>query len=257
MPDLQLSWQINNKNMTYPFKSLAILLCITTLLTACKKDERTAEEWGQLAEAKLEEMRKLGENIPCEKQPDVSIQDLSTGCTVQYFPVLASDMDKFNRLRDEHQKYTEEQAKAWAKEGWVVDTYPCWMASWVTKHPLRLECKSNRVQLITTEDISMEEAKSLAEVTRKQVMDFVNLQTCTNADSWLFTALIQDKTMKIEFIPYSAKESSKEFIQKISLYNRLMMRIIDTEGSRVLSSDMPRVKGVDCVKGKPVIQLIE
>lgn len=242
--------------MTRTFKTLAFLLCLITLFAACKKDERTAEEWGQLAQAKLQEMRKLGENIPCEKQSDVSVMDIPTGCDAQYFAVLASDTDKFNRLRTEYERYAEEQAKAWSREGWVADTSPCWMASWITEQPLRLECRNSQVQLITTENISIEEAKSLAETTRMQVRDYLNTQTCTSNASWAYTPLIQDKTMKIEFIPYSVAESSKAFRQKISLYNRLMMRIIDAEGSRVITSDVPRVKGVDCINGKPVIQLI-
>jgi len=227
------------------------------VFSACKKDERTAEEWGGLAEAKLKEMRKLGEGIPCDKQSNVSIQDVPMGCNAQYFPVLSSDIDKFNRLKSEYQKYSDAQAQAWAKEGWVVDTAPCWMGSWMSEQPLRLECKNNRVKLITTEDINIEEAKSLAEITYKQVTDYLNMQTCTSAASWVYTALIKDKTMGIEFIPYSVNDDSKEFKQKVSLYNRLMMRIIDAEGSRELTSDVPRVKGVDCVNGKPVLQLLE
>lgn len=238
-------------------KTLTSVLCLIMLFSACKKDERTAEEWGQLAEAKLEEMRKLGEAIPCDKQSGVSIQEVPKGCDAQYFPVVASDIDKFNRLKAEYQKYSESQAKAWAKEGWVVDTSPCWMGSWMTEQPLRLECKNSRVQLITTEDISIEEAKSLAEVTHKQVTDYLHTQTCTSAASWIYTALIKDEKMGIQFIPYSVTGDSKEFKQKISLYNRLMMRIIDAEGSRELTSDVPRVKGVDCVSGKPVLQMIE
>jgi hypothetical protein len=69
--------------------------------------------------------------------------------------------------------------------------------------------------------------------------------------------LIKDKTMGIQFIPYSAKGDSKIFRQKVALYNRLMMRVIDAEGSRELTSDIPRVQGVDCVNGKPTMRLIE
>jgi len=243
--------------MSHIFKTLASFLCLFLLISACKKDERTAEEWGKLAEAKLKEIRKLGEAIPCDKQSNVSIQDVPMGCDAQYFPVLSSDIDKFNRLKSEYQKYSDAQAEAWAKEGWVVDTAPCWMVSWMTEQPLRLECKDSKVKLITTEDISIAEAKILAEITHKEVTDYLNTQTCTSAASWVYTALIKDKTMGIQFIPYSVNVDSKDFKQKVSLYNRLMMRVIDAEGSRDLTSDVPRVQGVDCVNGKPVLRLIE
>jgi len=243
--------------MHHTLKTLTSLFCVILLFSGCKKDERTAEEWGQLAEAKLKEMRKLGEDIPCAKQSNVSIQDVPMGCATQYFPVLSSDIDNFNRLKSEYQKYSDAQAEAWAREGWVTDTAPCWMVSWMTEQPLRLECKDSKVKLITTEDISIAEAKSLAEITYKEVTDYLNMQTCTSAASWIFTALIKDKTMGIQFIPYSAKGDSKIFRQKVALYNRLMMRVIDAEGSRELTSDIPRVQGVDCVNGKPTMRLIE
>ncbi|WP_407430134.1 hypothetical protein [Arcticibacter sp.] len=243
--------------MYRPFKILTSLFCLVLLFSACKKDERTADEWGQLAEAKLKEIKKLGEAIPCDKQANVTLQDVPMGCDAQYFPVLSSDIEEFNRLKSDYQKYSAAQAEAWAKEGRVADTAPCWMVSWMTEQPLRLECKDSKVKLITTEDISIAEAKSLAEITHKQVTDYLNMQKCTSSANWAYTALIKDKTMGIQFIPYSVSSDSKEFKQKVSLYNRLMLRIIDAEGSRDLTSDVPRVEGVDCVNGKPVLRMIE
>ncbi|MGV3705517.1 MAG: hypothetical protein ACO1NU_09080 [Arcticibacter sp.] len=226
------------------------------LLSSCKKDERTAKDWRQLTEAKLEEMQSLGKNIPCDKLSDVSLQEVVTGCGERYFPVLRADIDRFNKLKIEYQRYSEELNKAIAKEGWVQDTMPCWAVSLTRDQPVRLECRNDKLVVITTEDISIAEAKTLAQITYKQVTDDLNAQTCTSASNWGYAALIKDYTRSVQFVPYSSTGSPLNMKRNIVLYNRLMIRIINAEGSGDLTPNIPAVKGVECVNGKPRVQLI-
>lgn len=234
-------------------KTLTSLLCLLMLLSTCKKDERTVSEWGQLADAKLKEIEMLSEDLPCQEQADLSIQELSLGCSSKPYPIRSSDLETFNKLKAEYFTLLGKQTDAMIKEGYIID--PCWDELWSFEQPIRLECKDNKMQLITSQSISLEEAKPLADATYKKIMEFVNGQTCTDAASLTYTALIKDKIMDLQYIPYSRKSDTKELQKMASLYNVLKLRIINSEGPSNYEANTKRVKSIECENGKPTVVL--
>jgi len=238
----------------YPtLKALTSLLCLIILFSACKKDERTVSEWGQLAESKLKEIEMLSEDLPCQEQANFSIQELSNGCSSKPYPILSSDVETFNKLKQEYFDLLGKQTDAMIEEGYIID--PCWNELWNFEQPIRLECNNNRMQLITSQNLSIEEAKPLADATYNKIMDFVNSQTCTDASSLDYTALVKDKVMNLQYIPYSRKSDITELQKMASLYNSLKFRIINSEGPTDYETNIKRVKSIECANGKPTIVL--
>jgi len=236
----------------YALRPFAVLVSLTLLFSSCKKDERSAAEWGELASAKRNEMLALTKNIPCSQKANVTIQEMSNGCSNQYFTIQASDLAKYEKLKKEYLNFTDKQYAAWNREGMIVD--PCYETIWAAEQPIRLDCKGDKVELITSANVGISEAKSLIDGTEDLIANFVNAQTCTNETSWAYTALINYKTMKVELVPYSRTTNYKEFKEKVSLYNRLTFRVIEAEGTGPNFRNEKQVDKIECVNGKPVIK---
>ncbi|WP_316811655.1 hypothetical protein [Pedobacter heparinus] len=234
-------------------KPFIILLAVTLLFSGCKKDELTVTELGNMAEAKLKEIQTLSADIPCSLQNEVAVQEISTGCSVTYYPVKAADQVQFNKLKKEYFDLLGKQADAMVKQGVMID--PCFESIWVSEQPIRLECKADKVELITSGNISIEEAKILATQSYEEIMAAVNAQTCTSGSEWVSTALIKDKIMKVEFIPYLRTQDYSALKKKVSLYNGLKARIIEAQGPIDFVRNELKVESIDCINGKPVIKL--
>lgn len=144
------------------------------------------------------------------------------------------------------------QSDAMAKEGAIID--PCYESIWIARQPIRLECKAGKVQLITSSNISIEEAKPLAAQIYEEIMAAVNAQTCINGSDWIATPLLKDKVMDVQFIPYLRMPGDLALKKKISIYNRLKVRIIEAQGPVDHVRTELKVDRVDCVNGKPVVK---
>lgn len=241
------------KNYLNPsLKSLTIVLAVILLFLSCKKQQLTSTELGNMAEAKLTEIKTLAADIPCNQLSNVTIQDLSTSCSASFYPIKSSDLSKFNSLKKEYFDLLNQQTSAMVKEGYVID--PCFETIWVRDQPIRLECNADKVQLITTMNINIEEAKPLAVKTYEEVMVIVKAQTCTNETAWVPTVLIKDKIMEFEYIPYSRTQDYSELKKKVSLYNRLKYRILLAQNPADYVVPTVKVDKVECVNGKPVIK---
>lgn len=232
-------------------KPLTILLAVTLLFLGCKKKELTATEWGELATAKMNEIKDLTANIPCNQQTEVSVQEMPAGCSVTYYPVKASNQAQFDKLKKEYFALLNKQSAAMSREGYILD--PCHESIWMAEQPIRLECKAGKVEVITSKNISIEEAKPLAAQTYEEIMAAVNAQTCTNGLDWVPTFLIKDKIMDVQVIPYPRTQGDSALKKKISLYNRLKIRIIEAQGPVVYVRPELKMDRIDCVNGKPVI----
>lgn len=238
-------------------KNLSLIFFFIALLSACKKDERTVSEWEQLAETKLREIEMLSENLPCEQQKNISIQEFSNGCSSKYYAILNSDLNIYNKKKQEYFDLLGKQTDAMIAEGYIIE--PCWDQFWSGEQPIRLECVSGKVQLITSQNLSIEEAKPLAEETYKKIMDHVSAQNCTDASYWDYTALVKDKdkAINLEYIPFSRKDDIKEFRKMASLYNSLQLSMLNREGQVSYNPNIKRVKSIECVNGRPAIVLTD
>lgn len=236
-------------------KTFSSLLCLIMVLSACKKDERTVEEWGQLAKAKLKEIEMLSNNLPCQQKENISIQEFSSNCSSKHYAILTSDIKAFNKKKQEYFDLVGKQIDALIKEGYIIE--PCLDNFWSGEQPIRLECVNNKVQLITSQNLSIEEARPMAEETYKKIMDLVNAQTCTDGSYWTYTALVKDKTMSLQYIPYSRKDDIKELKKMASLHNSLKLNILKSEGPITYDPNMRWVKNIECSNGRPTIVLTD
>lgn len=243
------------KNHLNPaFKPLIIVLTIVLSCLGCKKKERSSVEWGELATAKINEMTVLTASIPCDQQTETSIQAMDSGCSTTYYPVKLSDQAKFDKLKKEYFELLNEQSKAMSREGYIID--PCFESMWIYEQPIRLACKAGTLQVITSANLSIEEAKPLAAKTYEEIMAIVSAQTCTNASSWMYTPLIKDRLMDVEYITYLQTQDYTALKKKVALYNRLKARIIHEQGPADVVTTPKKVESITCVNGKPVINLI-
>lgn len=240
-------------NLNSVFKSLTIVLSIALFCLGCKKKERSSTEWGELATAKMNEITVLTANIPCGQLTDISIQEMASGCSATYYPVKVSDQAKFEQLRKEYFDLLDEQTKAMTREGYIVD--PCFESLWIAEQPIRLECNTGKVKVITSANMSIDEAKPLAAKTYLEIMAIVNAQTCTNASSWMPAPLIKDRLMDVEYITYLRTQDYTVLKKKVALYNRLKARIIQADGPAAAVEPQTKVERIDCINGKPVIKL--
>lgn len=234
-------------------RSLILLLSLTLLFSSCKKTELSAAEWGELATAKRKEIQSLTLNIPCSQKSTVSIQEISNGCSNQFFAIQAADLAKYEKLKKEYLDFTDKQYAAWNREGLIVD--PCFETIWALEQPIRLECQSDTVHLVTSENISLGEAATLAAETYTEIMADVEAQTCAGESSWMYTLLVKDKIMEVEYIPYLRSKDFSSLKKKVSLYNRLKLRIIESQGPIDYVRNELTVDKVECVNGKPVVKL--
>lgn len=234
-------------------KPLTMLMVVIFCTTGCKKDEISVTELGNMAEAKISEIKTLAADIPCSQLDNVTIQEIATGCSTSYYTVKSSDQTKFNNLKKEYFDLLNQQVNAMVKQGIIID--PCYESIWIIEQPIRLECKADKVQLLTSANINIEEAKALAAKTYEEIMTIVNAQTCNNNPGWAATALIKDKVMELEYVPYLSTQDHSVLKRKISLYNVLKYRILKSEGSLDYVPGKVKVEKIECVNGKPVVKL--
>ncbi|MES2651982.1 MAG: hypothetical protein V4663_09585 [Bacteroidota bacterium] len=241
------------KFLTKPIPSI-ICLCFAfaLLFLGCKKEELTAAQWGERAIAKHNEILALSANIPCSQKAKVSVQTIQLDCTVQFYPIISSDLAKYEKLKKEYLDFINKQYAAWNKEGLIVE--PCFETLWATNQPIRLDCKDDKVYLITAENLPVDEAKVLITSTKSQLNNLTDALSCTSEVNWHYARLINHQTMSIEYIPYSSTADYKELRAKASLYNRLNLNVIKAEQKGNNFTNIKTIEKIECVNGKPVIR---
>jgi len=238
--------------MKFLSKTICLSLVLALSFSGCKKEELSAKQWGERAIAKRNEILALSANIPCSQKANVAVQTIQHDCSVQFFPILSSDMQKYEKLQKEYLDFTNKQYEAWNKEGLIVE--PCFESLWATNQPIKLDCKDDKVQLITAENLPVEEAKSMIVTTRSQIESLIASLNCTSGTNWSFTRLINSQTMSFEYIPYSSPLDYKEFKAKVSLYNKLNINVINAEKKGTALANVKTVEKIECENGKPVIK---
>jgi hypothetical protein len=229
-----------------------ILLSLTLFSFGCKKEEITAAEWGERATAKRTEILNLSTNIPCSEKANTSIQTIQMDCAVQFYAIRTSDLEKYEKLKKEFLTLTNKQYTALTKEGLIVE--PCSDLFWMTDQPIRLDCKDDKVYVITADNLPVDEAKSLITITKSQLDKLTAALNCTSDASLSYTRLINYQNMTMDYIPYAASSNNKELQAKASLYNRLNINVIKAEQKGNNFTNVKTVERVNCVNGKPVIK---
>lgn len=230
----------------------SISFIIILLLSGCKKEELSAAQWGERAVAIRNKILALSANIPCNQKANVSVQTIQLDCSVQFYPILSSDLKTYERLKAVYLDCISKQYVAWTSEGLIVD--PCNDALWTSDQPIRLDCKDEKVYLITAENLPVDEAKLLITKTKIELDNLSAALTCTSNANWNFARLINHQTMSIEYIPYSHTSNYNELKTKVSLYNRLNFNVINAEKKGNSFANIKTVEKIECVNGKPVIK---
>jgi len=242
--------------MKFLTRPLTLFIClsftIVLLFSGCKKEEITAVQWGERALAKRNEITAISTNIPCSQKAQVTVQTIQGNCRVQFFPILPADLQKYERLKKEYLDMIDKQYAAWNLEGLIVE--PCFESIWATDQPIRVDCKDDKVYLITAENLPVEEAKSLITTTKNQIDNLTAALSCTSDANWSFTRLINHQTMSMEYIPFSRTADFKELQAKVSLYNKLNLNVIKSENKGNNIANIKTVEKIECVNGKPVIK---
>jgi hypothetical protein len=180
------------------------------------------------------------------------VQTIKLDCSIQFFPILSADLQKYEKLKKEYLDFTDKQYEAWSKEGLILE--PCFETLWAADQPIRLDCKDDKVYLITAENLPVEEAKSMIPITKSQIDNLIAALTCSNSANWSFTRLVNYQTMSFDYIPYSATSDYKELKAKVSLYNTLNLNVIKAEQKGSNFTNIKTVEKVECENGKPVIK---
>lgn len=231
---------------------ICLSFAIILLFSGCKKEKLTAAQWGERASAKRNEILALSANIPCSQKAQVTVQTIQGNCTAQFFPILSADLQKYESLKKEYLDLTGKQYEAWNEEGLIVE--PCYETLWAADQPIRLDCKADKVYVVTAGNLPVEEAKSLITTTKNQIDNLTTALSCTSDANWSFTRLINHQTMSMEYIPFSYTADYQELKAKVSLYNSLNINVINAEQKGNKLSDIKTVEKVECVNGKPVIK---
>lgn len=242
--------------MKFLTRPLTLFICLSFVLTllfsACKKETLTGVQWGERAVAKRNELIALSTNIPCSQKARVTVQTIQGNCSVQFFTILSADLQKYERIKKEYLDLIDKQYAAWYKEGLIVE--PCFESIWATDQPIRVDCKDDKVYLITAENLPVEEAKSLINTTKNQIDNLTAALSCTSDANWSYTRLVNHQTMSMEYIPFSRTTDYKEFQTKVSLYNSLNLNVIKAEQKGNNLANIKTVEKIECVNGKPVIR---
>lgn len=233
-------------------KLLYITIATVLLFLGCKKDELTAAQWGERAYAKRSEIQALSANIPCSQKLKVSVQTIQNDCSPQFFMILESDMAKYEKLKKEYLNFLNKQYAAWTREGLIIEI--CSESLWATDQPIKIDCINDKLQLITSATLPVEEAKLLIDATKTQIDNLISAQTCSSEASWAYTRMINHKTMTIEYITFSRTTDYKALKEKVSLYNRLNFNVIAAEQKGSNLRPEKAVEKIECVSGKPVIK---
>ncbi|SMC86837.1 hypothetical protein [Pedobacter africanus] len=236
-------------------KPLTIILAVAVLfVVSCKKKEGpTVTELGNMAEAKLNEIKTLSAGIPCAQLNDVAVKEISEGCSAAYYLVKSSDLTRFEQLKKEYFDLLRRQTDAMVKQGIIID--PCFESYWIAEQPIKTICNSFDLKLITSQNISIEEAKPLADQTYQEIKTIIDAQTCTGEADWTYTVLIKDRIGNVEYVPYLRSRDYSVLKKKISLYNRLRARIITEQAPADYVPNKSQVEKIECVNGKPVVKL--
>ncbi|ACU04611.1 hypothetical protein [Pedobacter heparinus] len=232
-------------------KVFTILLAVAFLMNGCKKKERSPTDWEELLSAKKNELVNLTANIPCSELEHVQIKDISTDCSVTYYLVVASKLAQFEKLKTAYLDLLSAYNKSLYRAGYIVE--PCFESIWMAEQPIRTECKDGKVQLITSNNINIEEAIPLAAKSYEEIMTMVNAQTCTGGAEWWPTPIVKDEVMELDFILYLHSKDYSVLKKKVSLYNKLKYRIFEAQGTGGILRSKLKFDRTDCVNGKPVI----
>jgi hypothetical protein len=235
-------------------RQLSYFMLFILLVSACKKDDITSEQWSTKAEEKRAEIDQLIASEKCENLTDWSIDKVDNfWCGHSYFPVHKNIKTQFNKLWKEYLTLTSKSVDAGIREGIIYE--PC--EEYILHHsePTQLTCDNGKVKLLYIKDLSLEDSKARIAPLKTKIDNYLSNLTCSGTENWATTILLND--CGIDHIPYIRTADVTELKKDIALYNSLKANILEREKTNCPTRKYTYPKGVKCINSKPVVELSE
>lgn len=235
-------------------KHLSYLTLVILLVSACKKNETTSEQWSELAKEKREAIDQLIASEKCDNLNDWTIEKVAYAwCGHTYFPIHKRIKTQFEKLWNEYRALESKGIDAGIKEGIIYE--PCEEDIWHVSEPTQLICESGKAKLLYIEDQSLADSKAQIVPVKTKIDNYLASLTCTGTSNWTTTILLKD--CGFDYIPYLTTANITDIKKDISLYNSLKKNILQREKPNCPTGKYTYVKGVKCINNKPVVELSE
>ena len=207
---------------------ILILAAVSLLFSACKKDEKSADEWHQLLVEKRQQIDQLIAGASCDDISEWSIFShvMPYACSPTYFPMHPSIKEEFEKLWTDYLYYSQENTNAMIKEGVIIE--PCWDDIWFHHAPLHLTCKEQKVSLVYIHDLDVEESKQQIAEIYPRIAAYITALTCNEDEHWTFTYLY-NQDCGASFIPVRRTNEHLPIRTDVELYNAHRAKIVNKE----------------------------
>lgn len=229
-----------------------LLVACAFLLAGCKKDSLTSEEWGELADAKLNEIEALVATVPCSQRDEAVIESVEQYCGEIYYPVTPSIKTKFNRLRDAYEQASRRRWGAFIDEGGVIDCFG------PSPQPIRIDCEDNDLLVYTVSNLPIAEAREMAEDLQAEIAHYKDTVTCSGNQQWRIDVVQDLVSGAWDVLPFLYGDNFQQWRYNVSDYQVLVRRLWHATGNETYPALVKRPTGVvTCVDGKPVVEYEE
>lgn len=233
-------------------KHLTYLTLFILLVSACKKDDTTSEQWSTKAQEKRDKIDQLIASEKCENLNDWSIEKVAYAwCGHTYFPVHKRIKKQFEKLWDEYRALQSKAIDAGIKEGVIYE--PCEEYVLLDLEPIQLVCENEKAKLLYIKDLSLADSKTQIITVRAKIDTYLANLTCTGKEQWDTFRLI--KECGYEYIPYIRTNEASSIKKEITRYNSLKVNIIEREKTPCQKPENVYAKEIKCVNNKPVVVL--
>lgn len=226
-------------------RNLLYLPAITFLLFfACSKSEpQSYEYWNKLVNEKHQAINLLVQSVPCTNIEEFEIVKVN----LSYYPVHPSVRAQFDQLQNELLQLEKERDKAASREEILLDVFGH------PNPPLRKICDQGKPRLIYAKDLSIDEINAELPIRYKEIQEFYQDIPCTDPGEW--TSYFIRTGCCMEGIAIHKTIRTEEMITKIECYNRLMEAKMNLEEIHCEEICPNMAKPVQCIDGKPVVEL--
>lgn len=215
------------------------------LFLACSKDSsKSYEYWSGQVNEKVQEITSLLGTVPCTNINEFEIIEHSS-----YYLVHSSLKNQFEKLLQELDHLESQQQKAAQREG----IYAATLDPLPPNPPLEKLCDNGKAVMRFAHNLSIEEINAELPKRYKELQEFYKDVTCTNPNDWTSHFLRTGCCM--EGIAVHKTIRSKEMVEKIGIYNRLMENKLRLDKT-TCQGDCPNMaKPVQCKDGKPIVEV--
>ncbi len=165
------------------------------------------------------------------------------------FLVHPSIKTQFDRLIAELEHLQVEASKAAEREGTYIYSDIIWMPN----PPVRKVCEDGKPKLVFAQDLTLEEIDGELPPRYEDIQNFYNDVPCINASDWQSQFLRTGCCM--EGIAVHKSIGTDEILEKIHIYNRLVEVKLAIDKTTCPGGCPNFAKPVQCIDGKPVVEL--